>query len=294
MAALALTGCEEGVDPFVDTDRFYTIYGFLDPAADTQFIRVEEIRQLIDPGEPGPIDATVSVTENETGTVYAMQDSLVFFDDGTVGHIFFAPFTPLHGYSYTLDVQRSDGIQATATTTLPEFIRAEINNPATRTLSSGGQIITQTVEWDGVDFTPFRVQVWYRFAGSQPTDAFRDFSIAYTGDQLGNFNEDTWVVRIGLTEDQTFLKEEVIGIPAAQDFPFELYGVGMQVTVPDDQWRPPGGVFDEEILSQPGTLSNVTGGFGFFGSVAQYRAEWTLSEETARQLGYPYPASAGE
>ena len=65
--------------------------------------------------------------------------------------------------------------------------------------------------------------------------------------------------------------------------------MGMRIAMTDDGWRPPDGVFNEEILVQPGTFSNVEGGFGYFGSVNQLSYEWTLSPEVTALAGYTYP-----
>lgn len=290
---LTLLGCEEAVEPFTNTDRHFSVFGFLDPASDVQYLRVTPIRQLVDPPPPGPIDAQVTVTELETGRTIAWEDSVIIFEDGTAGHVFRGRFRPLHSYTYRLEVRRSDGITTSAETHVPAFLQATVNPPSTSTLGNGVVRVRQEVAWQGIDFRPFRVQVWYRFSGTQPGSAFRDVPVTYSADNLGRFDSDVWRVNVDLTEDQNFLREE-FGVPGNEAFPFTLYGVGMQVTVPDAQWRPPGGVFDPEILIQPGTLSNVQNGFGFFGSVAQLNTEWTLSQETARLLGYPYPRQPAE
>ncbi len=286
-------GCEETVEPFTNTDRYFTIYGFLDPSVDVQYLRVTPIRQLVDPPPPGPIDAEVMITELETGRTIAWEDSLITFEDGTSGHVFLGRFRPLHSYTYRIEVQRSDGIITSAETQVPPFIQADVSTPSTSTLGNGIVRVRQQVDWNGIDFTPFRIQVWYRFGGIQPGSAFRDVPVTYSDESLGRFDENRWTITVDLTEDQNFLREE-LGFPGNQAFPLILYGIGMQVTVPDAQWRPPNDVFDPEILIQPGTLSNVDKGFGFFGSVAQLNAEWTLSEETARLLGYPYPRQPAE
>ncbi len=40
LTALALAGCDESVNPFVESDRIYSVYGSLDMNADTQYVRV--------------------------------------------------------------------------------------------------------------------------------------------------------------------------------------------------------------------------------------------------------------
>ena len=40
------------------------------------------------------------------------------------------------------------------------------------------------------------------------------------------------------------------------------------------EWDPPGGVFDADVLVQPGTLSNVENGFGFVGAGYRLSSTW--------------------
>ncbi len=41
---LLLTGCEEEVNPFVEEDRFFTLFGYLDTASNNQYVRLMELR----------------------------------------------------------------------------------------------------------------------------------------------------------------------------------------------------------------------------------------------------------
>ena len=52
LIAFTLVSCDEGIDPILETDRQFTLFGALDMAQDTQFVRVIEIRPtLTTPGE---------------------------------------------------------------------------------------------------------------------------------------------------------------------------------------------------------------------------------------------------
>jgi hypothetical protein len=95
-----------------------------------------------------------------------------------------------------------------------------------------------------------------------------------------------WEVLVRLTHDKEDVTRE-LGLSDNSE-PF-LMSVGMRLTMTDDSWRPPDGVFDREVLVQPGTFSNVNNGFGFFGSLNQYSLEWTLSPEITSLIGYNYP-----
>lgn len=284
VAVLVLAGCDDSVNPFVEEDRFFSVYGYLDTASDEQFVRVIPLRTDI-AFTDAPIDARVFTTERESGLTTEWQDSLVTFSDGSTGHVFHAGFRPIPGWTYDLVVERSDGIQSRASTTIPVRTDVEISAPV---LGSQG-FAAQRVTWSDIDFKPFRVEVWYRFLGARPSDPFQEAIVVYDdlAQRIGSAQPGgLWQVLVSLSGD----KEDVtdyLGI--SNDARPQLLGIGMRLTMSNSTWRPPGGVFDREVLVQPGTFSNVENGFGFFGSVNQYTVEWVLSPSESELAGYTFP-----
>lgn len=277
-----LTGCAEAVDPFIDADRYFTVYGYLDTAGDTQYVRVIPLRHAIGASDD-EIDAVVSSTASETGERLVWRDSLVELSDGSYGHVFYAPFRPIPDRTYRLQIERSDGVTTSAETTIPPATRVEVLNPTVM-----GAVVDQRVQWEDLDFPPFRVEVWYRFANLRPDQPFVEAVVTY--EDVGQINsESEWEVLVRLSRDRARVTQ-LLGV--SEDAGLTLLGVGMRLAVSDEQWRPPGGVFDREILVQPGTFSNVENGFGFFGGVNQYAVEWALPRATVDRLGYGFPGKA--
>ncbi len=278
LLVLAFSACENTVDPFIETDRYYTIFGYLDTGQDRQFVRVVPLRKQIDAEDGEPLDAVVTATDLDGGHEYAWRDSIIVYGDGSTGHVFVSDFRPVPGRMYRFEVERADGAVTWAQTLVPEAEIAEVIPPA----QFGTGPITQVVNWEGIDVTPFRVEVWYRFSEFPPTTPFKEFIVTYTGDSIGRKIPEGWQVAVKLSEDTEEIKPLVReGSP--------LLGIGMRLTMSDDWWRPPGGVFDEEVLVQPGTFSNVQQGFGFFGSVNQYTVEWVLDDRTMERLDLSKP-----
>lgn len=54
----------------------------------------------------------------------------------------------------------------------------------------------------------------------------------------------------------------------------KLAKLTLRLIVANAEWDPPGGVFDADVLVQPGTLSNVGNGFGFVGAGYRLRSTW--------------------
>lgn len=280
LALLASAGCDNTVDPFTESDRYFTVFGYLDTGADTQYVRVIPLRQDLDPEAERTIDARVTLTDVQTGHTFTLRDSLITFSGGRYGHVYHLPLHPVPGHTYRLSVERADGLAATAETTVPVLPNVTIS--AAEGTGVGGRY-EQVVRWQGIDAQPFAIEVWYRF-GMALHAPFRDVVLRQGP---GRLTPDGLEVRVALTEDYSRLRDQVLGPAFLTSQP--LMGIGMRLSMPDDAWRPPGGVFDPEVLAQPGTFNNVTNGFGFFGSANRYTAEWVLSPQTTRALGYTYP-----
>ena len=67
IGAVLLTSCEESVDPILDNNVPFTLYGYLNPKSDTQSIRVFPIEAEFDTRTERPIDATVTSMNLTTG-----------------------------------------------------------------------------------------------------------------------------------------------------------------------------------------------------------------------------------
>ena len=117
-------GCDYPFHPYQDDhDAPFSMIGYLDQKADTQWVRVMPVRQnlLLD---PGPIDAVVTLEEVATGRTVTMNDSVFSFTDPRLEGVAYA-----HNYwtterlepeaTYRLKAVRSDGASTTATIALP-------------------------------------------------------------------------------------------------------------------------------------------------------------------------------
>lgn len=280
LAFVLWSGCDAAVDPFLESDRQYTLFGTLDMQQDTQYVRVVPIREALAPEPDGSLQATFTSEDLVTGRVVTWRDSLVTFGDGSQGHVFYAPLRLQTGHTYRIEVRAPDSDVVTwAETTVPANATPRVLPAETQRTAGGGLVSgSQTVVWEGLRREPFRVDLWYRFLPADRTP-FRDVLLPYEP-QHEAAGGDEWDVRLDLRRDRMTLDSllEVDETP--------LIGLGLQVTVLDGEFVPPGGVFDREVQAQPGTLSNVENGFGFVGSVARFSVEWVLSREAAEQLDY--------
>lgn len=105
---LVITGCGEGFDPIVEEDGYFSVTGYLDARADTQFVRLNALRTRVLISDS--LEADVRTVHVETGASVRWQDSLVQLENGRLGHLYYGIFTPKPGQTWRLRVTR-DGIR---------------------------------------------------------------------------------------------------------------------------------------------------------------------------------------
>lgn len=121
VTALLVTGCDTSVRPLVPQEgRYFSIFGALDVAADTQYIRVEPLADSVQVGSPAEIDAAVTLEHLGSGRTITLRDSFMELFAGDSAHNFWTAESLEPGARYRLRVQGSDGASSQATTTLPD------------------------------------------------------------------------------------------------------------------------------------------------------------------------------
>lgn len=282
-APLLLGACEDTVDPILKSDRQFTLWGALDMNADVQYLRIIPIRPTLDRSSRDELDVDVQSVHVETGDVVQWRDSVVTFPDGNIGHVFSAPFRIRPNHSYRIEVRSPDSeIVTTATTTIPPLPTAEVfPEIVTSALSPIGENIvgSQKVVWHDVSGQPYLIEQWYRFLELGYLN-FVDIKMPYVTFNRYSEAQRTLSFSLDLKRDRDSLDTK-LGLDQVR-----LVGLGMTITVLDDGFVPPGGVFDPDVLVQPGTLSNVTNGFGLIGSIGRFSIEWTLDDKSAVTLHY--------
>ena len=272
LVVLSFMGCETAVTPIVGTTQPYTIFGYLGAERDTQRVHVIPVRDQLDLLDPStPIDARVFSTNIDNGEEREWNDSLVFFDDGSWAHVYWSEFRAIPLDTYRIDVQRSDGATSTASTKIPLAPTGVIEPPTIL----GTRLVQQRVRW-----TPATrlvdVVVEYDASAVIPGTPDRVVEVPYNAVQQGN----DWVVDVNLSSDFNVVTSSFPGSPVI------LHEIRMKVFSVDDAWVPPGGVFDFELLSEPGTLDNVDNGFGFVGAGVRETLEWLPDSTVLSTIGY--------
>ncbi|NNE70540.1 MAG: hypothetical protein HKN29_09295 [Rhodothermales bacterium] len=252
LAVMVLTGCEEAVAPVLDSGRPFTLYGYLNPGADHQAIRVFPIEEILAPNSPEPLDALVRVTG--PGLSEVLRDSVIVYGDGSVGHVFQADFRPEHGMTYEIRAEEPEG----------RFSTVQVRTPAKAQLSigdAGGVLgnVLMPVEFAGAEQV-LSPSVLYTFESTRAPFTWT-IPVVY-GDRVVRAG-DRWSVTVDLSRDIGVLYS-VTGLQPGTD-PIILTDLLVEAFITTSEWTPPGGTYDPELLVQPGTFSNVENGFGFVG-----------------------------
>jgi len=285
--ALFGMGCVDEVAAPRGVEEPFSIYGILNPRLVTQSMLVAPPSRFFE-DYPEAIDAVVTTTNLETGEWITWKDSVVTGDRGQRDHVFVGRFRPEFGSRHSVLVTRSDGAVSTAEVKVPGRVSLELDDDGTRYFA--GRVLGET-------FRLHRAEIVYgvRFykVGMPPdtlcAQPLEHYSFPLT---VSEMNEgDYWQLETNMHEDWDYARSYYFEDHGwrAEDLFFEglaLMDMGMEVTVGDESWNPPGGTFDQHVLSSPRALTNVENGFGFIG--AGYNQDFSVwpSKESVKDAWF--------
>lgn len=285
VCALLTAGCAEDVTAVLGTDRAFSLYGVLSPQLDTQWVRVFPVEGRLTPAAGAALDARFTSTDLATGAVRVWNDSLFREADGHYAHAFWSPFRAGYGRAYRLDVVRSDGAAVRVETAVPPATDVVPQAPR---LTPGSVVLPVRVEGGAPRL--LKVEVGYTVdfrllgPGTRPDE---HYVIDYNGRAVAEAGG--WTLPIDLSGDFKAVRDTLVRrakAPLDAGFGLMLLGVTVRFLVASDDWAPPGGRFDAEVLIQPGVMSNVQGGFGFVGAGYRQQLNWLPPAEAVRAAGF--------
>lgn len=291
VAALALTsvGCEEEIALVTPTDHAFSLHGILNPKADTQFVFVFPVEGRLVPAPPRRLDGEFTATDLTTGEARTWSDSLVTNVHGEPGHVFWSAFTPAFGHSYQLEMRSSRGSASSTTVKIPPEVSLKTG------AASSGAFVVQPLFLEGRAERLLRLETTF-FARALQTapDRLRPGNyftvskrVVYDGRQART--EDGWVIRIDFNEGFELVEDTVklhVHPDMLAQFGIQLMTVRVDMIVVNDEWNPPGGVFDSLLMVQPEVMSNVENGFGFVGAGYRVHNTWKPRPEDVERAGF--------
>ena len=160
-ALIVFPACDQSFDPIAESDRVFSVFGHLDPAQDTQWIRVMPTRETIFTSRD-PLGIAVALEELGHGRPLDVRDSLAAYPypydeatgaDAAYVHNFWTTDPIVPGETYRFTATGPNGISATATLSIPPEYSVTV---AIRrdSVSSGGWPVDE-VRIEGVDHLAF-------------------------------------------------------------------------------------------------------------------------------------------
>ncbi len=143
LGLLLLGGCDTTFDPFAEETGVASIYGVLTLSDAPSFIRVKNLNAPLVGDSTRVLDATVTLTNQETGATETLTDSVVVFD-GVYTHNFRTDLGLQGETTYRITVESPNG-RVRATATLPESTRVDVRPTGAVSCTQQVQIFFQNV-----------------------------------------------------------------------------------------------------------------------------------------------------
>jgi hypothetical protein len=251
LLAVIVAGCADSVDPTYDADKPYTLYGVLDPTADSQALRVVPFAPDLNPREPAPVGAEVTSTDLQTGETVTWRDSLVTFGEGRFGTVYLADFRPTYRHTYRIEARREDGAVSSAEVTVPPFVE-----PLAQPMETPIGAVVLSAIWPAAPRLN-EAQAVFVLADADCNTLTEAVPVSRPAEPF----EFGWEVPTDFLEDARLVLDNL-----APNNNVALLDLRLRAVVSSDDWVPAGGVYDPEVLVDPNALTNVEDGFGFVGA----------------------------
>lgn len=279
---LTLSSCTDSFQALEENDQYYfSMYGYLDASADTQWVRVTPAREQVDALEEVP-EMTVSVENLDSGDTIMLNDSL--FQNSGASYINFWTTEPIqHNQSYRIVAKRPDGSTSHATVNTP----GELPTPRVIIQTSFGFPTTYSVEVDASVHVADVQSKWYVRIKAPNLDSRRIFTFSYRNDA------DTTEAGGGSYSYQLKPEEELNDIEAQVLLPDngEIEVVHRQIFVAStgSEWVSGVSSLSDLEYAIPETFSNVENGVGFVTGIDSKYVPYESCENESQTQIVPCP-----
>jgi hypothetical protein len=113
---LIVVSCDNNLEPLSDDGTIHSVYGYIDIDADTNFIRINELKKPLLEGDTKPFDGVVTLEHLESGSSEILSDSLIVFDEVAASN-FLTMLPVIPENTYRLTVVNSGGESTSVTHT---------------------------------------------------------------------------------------------------------------------------------------------------------------------------------
>ncbi len=153
----SLSGCDNSLDAFQENRAAYSVYGYLNVNADTNFVRVHDLDVPLLPDSTRMLNATVSLTNTATGQTQVLQDSVIRFDS-VYTHNFFTTMDIKFETPYRLNIDGPDGKNMSVSTVTPNNAKTSIQVNTVRYLIKWFPVDPKSRITYSISKTPFNLE----------------------------------------------------------------------------------------------------------------------------------------
>lgn len=261
---VSLGACDNSIQPLVEgSEGTLFLYGYLDSAADSQYVRLDGAR--ISAFAPGPDLSTVSISStDDSGEVVDWLYQGSELENGETGHTFLGLFRPVPGRRYELEARSAEGQVTSASVIVPDRPTIRPDLPRGDTLN-----LVQKIRLPGLARPPLRVLVQYEV---QTPESSEPVSVSIDYGSMGTLGPAGWDFDVFLMRDQPVVLVQIDR--DVRDRDVTLVSLGVRAELLSAEWDDP----DEAL--------NITGGRGFFGAIGRYDLGWTLDSASVETIGF--------
>lgn len=250
------SGCQESFQPLQENDKYYfSMYGYLDAAADTQWVRISPSRDQLNMLPVTP-EMKVTLKHLQTGNTMEMHDSLFTQENGANFLNFWTSEDLEPGSSYKLKAKRPDGATSQVSISLPQaFPTPRLR----REQNFFGEPDTYTLFVEGIEHLA-EVQIkWYVRLIAPGFDKKRVFSFSYRNEAVKRYNG-SYRVHIEPAKDREKISRQTTLPPEG-----EIRVLHRQVFIAagGPEWDEDISSIDDLVYALPDGFSNVKDGLGY-------------------------------
>ena len=249
--SLVLSGCENNFQPLKENNDFiFSIYGYLEASADTQWVRVSPARKQLEMPHEVP-DMEVTLEHMETGDIVVMNDSL-FSENGAHFLNFWTTMEIKNGQTYRLKAEKPDGASSQATVTIPD----EFSTPRVQKVTRfWGQPPAYKIYISDVNKLVDLRTIWYvRIAEEKKKISFKHRDKVDTVSSYGG----SYSVSVVPEDELQEIESHTLG-----DDQIEVLHKQFYVVSGGPEWNEEITLTDDLVYTLPGSISNVENGLGY-------------------------------
>ncbi len=261
---LIFISCESTFDPMQKDDEVvFSINGVLDVHADTQWVRVMPIGELLNPTDPTPNGSVVNLLNQSTGDIYTLKDSLFKFGGDTYVWNYWLSEDIRGDELYEIVAESPDGRQSRVVVATP----SPLSEPNVEYSENFESISVSGIALDSIIVAETRYLAQaLTSVGCAPE---RKITISHL-DEMNLRQENEYTIN---SENREDLARE-LGVTA---FSFRVNRREFVLVTAGPDWPEDVGLTDIE-KSIPEVRSNVEGGTGLVAGIARRKVE--ISERT--------------